>query len=53
MLLSQPTSILSSHSTSAGYPMISHFTKKQLTTNGGFNIGGINASGVVSVTSVS
>ena len=32
---------------SAGYPIISHFTTKQLSTLGGFNIGGINASGQV------
>jgi len=31
----------------AGYPLISHFTKTKLTTNGGFNIGGVNASGIV------
>ncbi|THH08340.1 hypothetical protein EW145_g2773 [Phellinidium pouzarii] len=29
----------------AGYPLISHFTKKELSTLGGFNIGGTNASG--------
>lgn len=32
---------------SAGYPMISHFTKTQPTTQGGFNLGGINATGQV------
>ena len=30
---------------SAGYPLITHFMKKPLTTLGGFNIGGTNASG--------
>lgn len=29
----------------AGYPVTSHFLTKPLSTNGGFNIGGINASG--------
>lgn len=32
---------------SAGYPLISHFTSPKLSTLGGFNIGGINASGQV------
>lgn len=32
---------------SAGYPVTSHFLTKPLSTNGGFNIGGINASGQV------
>ncbi|KAF9476639.1 SKN1-domain-containing protein [Pholiota conissans] len=32
---------------SAGYPIISHFTKKSQTTQGGFNLGGTNASGQV------
>ena len=32
---------------SAGYPIISHFTKSTLSTNGGFNIGGTNASGQI------
>ncbi|KNZ80548.1 Beta-glucan synthesis-associated protein KRE6 [Termitomyces sp. J132] len=31
----------------AGYPMISHFTKTQPTTQGGFNLGGINATGQI------
>jgi len=31
----------------AGYPIISHFTQSQLSTLGGFNLGGINASGQV------
>jgi len=31
----------------AGYPLISHFTSHRLSTLGGFNIGGINASGQV------
>ncbi|KAG6837721.1 hypothetical protein H0H93_003523 [Arthromyces matolae] len=31
----------------AGYPIISHFTKTQLTTQGGFNLGGINATGQI------
>ncbi|KAF8222139.1 glycoside hydrolase family 16 protein, partial [Tricholoma matsutake] len=29
----------------AGYPLISHFTSRPLSTLGGFNIGGINATG--------
>jgi len=33
---------------SAGYPLISHFTAKPMSTNGGFNLGGINATGQVS-----
>jgi hypothetical protein len=32
---------------SAGYPIISHFTKHQQSTLGGFNFGGINATGQV------
>ncbi|KAF9462095.1 beta-glucan synthesis-associated protein-domain-containing protein [Collybia nuda] len=31
----------------AGYPLISHFTERPLSTFGGFNIGGINATGQV------
>jgi beta-glucanase (GH16 family) len=31
----------------AGYPVISHFTEKQLTTNGAYNVGGMNATGQV------
>lgn len=31
----------------AGYPLISHFTAHPLSTLGGFNLGGINASGQV------
>ncbi|TFK62962.1 glucosidase [Pluteus cervinus] len=31
----------------AGYPLISHFTEVQQSTQGGFNLGGINASGQV------
>ncbi|KAG1828322.1 glycoside hydrolase family 16 protein [Suillus variegatus] len=31
----------------AGYPMISYFTKQSLSNEGGFNIGGINASGQI------
>ncbi|GJE87669.1 glycoside hydrolase family 16 protein [Phanerochaete sordida] len=31
----------------AGYPIISHFTKKEQSTLGGFNLGGINASGQI------
>ncbi|KAG1846850.1 glycoside hydrolase family 16 protein [Suillus subluteus] len=31
----------------AGYPMISYFTKNSLSNEGGFNIGGINASGQI------
>lgn len=34
---------------SAGYPMISYFTKQSLSNEGGFNIGGINASGQASL----
>ncbi|KAG5642223.1 hypothetical protein DXG03_003392 [Asterophora parasitica] len=30
-----------------GYPVITHFTKTQLSTLGGFNIGGINATGQI------
>ncbi|EAU89504.2 glucosidase [Coprinopsis cinerea okayama7 len=30
-----------------GYPLISHFTKVDYTTQGGFNLGGINASGQI------
>ncbi|KAL5508476.1 hypothetical protein ACEPAH_6095 [Sanghuangporus vaninii] len=31
----------------AGYPIVSHFTSNSLSTLGGFNIGGINASGQI------
>ncbi|KAG1749837.1 glycoside hydrolase family 16 protein [Suillus paluster] len=31
----------------AGYPMISYFTKQSLSNEGGFNLGGINASGQI------
>ncbi|KAF8167744.1 beta-glucan synthesis-associated protein [Crassisporium funariophilum] len=31
----------------AGYPLISHFTSRTMSTNGGFNLGGINASGQI------
>ncbi|EIW86864.1 glycoside hydrolase family 16 protein [Coniophora puteana RWD-64-598 SS2] len=31
----------------AGYPLISYFTKQELSNNGGFNFGGINASGQI------
>ncbi|KAL5534071.1 hypothetical protein ACEPAG_532 [Sanghuangporus baumii] len=31
----------------AGYPLITHFTRDKLSTMGGFNIGGINASGQI------
>ncbi|KAL5495092.1 hypothetical protein ACEPAI_554 [Sanghuangporus weigelae] len=31
----------------AGYPLITHFTSNKLSTMGGFNIGGINASGQI------
>lgn len=34
---------------SAGFPLISHFTKRPLSTLGGFNLGGINASGQIPV----
>ncbi|KAF8070141.1 beta-glucan synthesis-associated protein [Lyophyllum atratum] len=30
-----------------GYPLISHFTKTELSTQGGFNLGGINGTGQV------
>lgn len=33
----------------AGYPLLSYFLTKPVTTNGGFNIGGVNASGQVSL----
>ena len=32
---------------SAGYPLITYFTKKELSTLGGFNVGGTNASGQI------
>jgi hypothetical protein len=32
---------------SAGYPIISHFTRKHQSTNGAFNVGGTNATGQV------
>ncbi|CAL1705278.1 unnamed protein product [Somion occarium] len=31
----------------AGYPLIDHFTKNPMSTNGGFNLGGINGTGQV------
>ncbi|KAF7784634.1 hypothetical protein Agabi119p4_799 [Agaricus bisporus var. burnettii] len=31
----------------AGYPLISHFTTQRMSTNGGFNLGGVNATGQV------
>ncbi|KAH9837169.1 beta-glucan synthesis-associated [Rhodofomes roseus] len=31
----------------AGYPIISHFTQHKQSNNGGFNVGGINASGQI------
>ncbi|TFK99149.1 glycoside hydrolase family 16 protein [Pterulicium gracile] len=31
----------------AGYPMISHFQKQEQSTQGGFNLGGVNATGQV------
>ncbi|KIK63034.1 glycoside hydrolase family 16 protein [Collybiopsis luxurians FD-317 M1] len=31
----------------AGYPVASYFTTKSLSTNGGYNLGGVNASGQV------
>jgi hypothetical protein len=34
---------------SAGYPLISYFTKHSLSTLGGFNIGGINGTGQVGI----
>ena len=38
---------------SGAYPMISHFTKKEQTTLGGFNLGGTNATGQVRVINAS
>lgn len=35
---------------SAGYPLISYFTKTTQSTFGGFNLGGINATGQVNLT---
>jgi len=32
---------------SAGYPLVTHFTSKMQSTKGGFNLGGINATGQV------
>ena len=32
---------------SAGYPLISHFMARKPSNSGGFNLGGINASGQV------
>jgi len=32
---------------SIGYPVISHLTKTSMTTQGGFNLGGINSTGQV------
>ena len=34
---------------SAGYPIISHFTRHEQSTLGGFNLGGTNASGQVAI----
>ncbi|KAG9123422.1 Fructose-bisphosphate aldolase 1, partial [Ceratobasidium sp. 392] len=31
----------------AGYPLIVHFTQKEMSTQGGYNLGGINATGQV------
>ncbi|KIJ20369.1 glycoside hydrolase family 16 protein [Paxillus involutus ATCC 200175] len=31
----------------AGYPIVTYFTRKQISNNGGFNLGGTNASGQV------
>ena len=49
--VSVPSSVhhmrLTQFSLSAGYPIISHFTSAPLSKNGGFNIGGINATGQV------
>ncbi|KAJ3534230.1 hypothetical protein NMY22_g7012 [Coprinellus aureogranulatus] len=33
----------------AGYPLITHFTEVKYTTQGGFNLGGINATGQIPV----
>jgi len=32
---------------SGAYPLVSHFTKADVSTFGGFNVGGINASGQI------
>jgi hypothetical protein len=39
--------LINAHWCSAGFPIISHFTEKPPSTLGGFNLGGINASGQV------
>lgn len=39
---------MSSTLKSAGYPIISHFTTRTQSKQGGFNLGGINATGQVS-----
>lgn len=31
----------------AGYPIISHYTNNRLTTNGAYNLGGINSTGQI------
>ncbi|KAF9226685.1 glycoside hydrolase family 16 protein [Gyrodon lividus] len=33
----------------AGYPIITYFTRPQMSNNGGFNLGGINASGQIPI----
>jgi hypothetical protein len=36
---------------SAGYPMITYFTQRQFSTLGGYNLGGINATGQIPIMS--
>lgn len=31
----------------SGYPIVSHFTETKITTQGGFNLGGINSTGQI------
>ena len=38
---------LSTPYTRIGFPLLQHFLKKQQTTQGGFNLGGINATGQI------
>ena len=50
-LLAPPLNVLTDPAacapSSAGYPLIEYFTKKKPSTLGGFNLGGINASGQI------
>lgn len=48
----QPSPSLIDPFPSAGYPIISYFTKHPLSYAGGFNLGGINASGQASIYSL-